>query len=202
MIVSGNTFFLHICPECFGASVDEVNIFELSGDSDIELRCGTDFCNEVTAYIAKTAPGEYLIAAKCVYCGGTHRRNFRTSELWNAEYGELECPITRRGILFFGADREKLNRHAADTIVSLRQLTDNTDQQSDPVLLEMTAHIERITAAGGLECANKCDKAQLTMCLKGNSIVISCGQCGNAAEFEINKDNLIRLMNSERIIIT
>ncbi|MGN1116838.1 MAG: hypothetical protein ACI4TH_09730 [Candidatus Ornithomonoglobus sp.] len=202
MKISDNTFFLHICPECFGTAVEEMNIFELSGDSETELLCRMDFCNTVTASIAKTAPCEYLISAECIYCGGTHRRHFTTAELWNTDYGELQCPITRRGIFFFGTDKEKLNRHGADTIVSLRQLMGNRDQQSDPVLLEMTAHIERIMAAGGLECANGCDKAQLTMSLKNDLLIIRCRQCGNSAVFEINKDNLVRLMNSEKIIIT
>ncbi|MGN0181355.1 MAG: hypothetical protein ACI4DP_02920 [Candidatus Ornithomonoglobus sp.] len=202
MDIPNNIFFLHICPECFGTAVDEVNIFELSGNTEKAFHCRTGFCSMVTANIVKAAPGEYLVSAQCVYCGGTHRRHLRTTELWNTDYKELKCPITRRGILFFGADKEKLNRHGADTIISLRQLMGNTDQQSDPVLLEMTAHIERIMAAGELKCANGCDKTQLTMKLKDNNLILRCRKCGNAVTFEINKDNLIRLMNAQKIIIT
>lgn len=202
MDIHDDTFFLHICPGCFGTAVDEVNIFELSGNSEREFHCRTGLCNKITSGIVKNAPGDYRIYAQCVYCGSTHRRHFRTTELWDAVYGELQCPITRRGIFFFGTDIKKLNSRGADTIISLRQLIGNTDQQSDPVLLEMTTHIERIMAAGALECENGCDKAQLTMTLKNNNLIIRCRGCGNKILFEINKDNLIRLMNAKKIIIT
>ncbi|MGN0162902.1 MAG: hypothetical protein ACI4EA_04870 [Candidatus Ornithomonoglobus sp.] len=202
MDIPDKTFVLHICPECFGTAVDDMNIFELSGNAGKEFHCRTGLCSAVTSGIEKTAPCQYRISAGCIYCGSTHRRNFRVGELWNAVYGEIQCPITRRGIFFFGTDKEKLNRHAADTIMSLRQLIGSTDQQSDPVLLEMTAHIERITADGELKCANGCDKTQLTMKLKKNNLIIMCRKCKNAVTFEINRDNLIRLMNAQKIVLT
>lgn len=72
--------------------------------------------------------------------------------------------------------------------------------QSDPLTDEVLLHITRLAKNGMLRCKNSAHNG-LAVSFSNGDIKAVCTECGAGVNYTINKDNLTRLMNTDKVII-
>ncbi len=71
---------------------------------------------------------------------------------------------------------------------------------SDTLTDEILLHITRLAKSGMIHCANSAHSGLNVSC-SGSVMTVKCTECGAGVNYTINKDNLTRLMNTDKVII-
>ena len=89
------------CPECSGTLRHDVNVFNISRESEgFACSCGR------SGIKIDYSKGRFKVEAQCMFCGGTHARQFSAGEMYSAPLLSIDCPSAGFGICFMGSPEE------------------------------------------------------------------------------------------------
>lgn len=195
--------FIYVCPVCFGTYTTGFSPFRFSDRKPYTFRCSDKLCGTVCAEIKKLSDGRYKISAQCPYCGETHSRIVKSSELWTAESASVCCPAFGIKLFLYGGDLLKLSCDLDESISEAEAAVGVDDlfiaSDSDPILAEILMIFDRMCSEHSINCV--CGSSDIRFDYEDNNIIIICGRCGRRKAFAPTKDNLLRLMNASEVII-
>ncbi len=94
-------YIAYICPLCMQINMKNINIFEFSSHSPLELLCDVDECFEECVYIFRSKD-KFKIEIECPVCGEAHSFNISSSGFIFKDLLTFKCPESNIDIFFIG----------------------------------------------------------------------------------------------------
>lgn len=201
MLVNLKRIAAYICPFCSNISTKSISVFNFSGDKKVNLICPTHGCHEICASITPKN-SKYKIDIECPLCGGTHSYTVSKEAFWQKPLISYKCPAS--GIdTFFAGERHKVERALDEYSDVYSDILEDFEEvmHDDPFNL-LYAMIERLHILQDkhlLSCV--CDSDDIDLDIENGNIVIRCAHCGRTKKLEVSEDSLLRILNTNAIII-
>lgn len=213
MEIVSDLYFAPICVGCSAAHTEKLNLFELSGGGQKVFRCSTPGCEMPTAAVQRLKNGNYTVSVSCRFCGEVHREIYRPAELWREGLDAVVCPETDMDAMIFGSrsymvpgypdeEQKKRLQKAIDKFNSKSDDVYNDDEDDD-FAEQMTFFAHKLIFEGRAECT--CGNRDIFSAARISAgekeqLKLRCEICGKTVSFEVNHDNLLRLMNTNKLV--
>ncbi len=131
MIVDMRAVIAARCPWCGNIQLTDVNPFQLTGGSRVEVDCE---CGEELFTLAREKSGSYSLKIACIACDNKHIYRLGYKDLWKQEVHILCCQHTGLEICFLGSGKhvvETLNRYEEelDKLIEELGLEETADEE-------------------------------------------------------------------------
>ncbi len=177
------------------ASINQLNIFEFSGNKTVSIECACDDCRENCIDIS-TYNNKYKIETDCPICGDTHTYNINKNVFWTRPVITLKCPMSGIDTLFIGE-----HDLISDSIKKQQHIFDDARMHHDELnlVLEILECLNSFADDSRLYCECGCKNIQAMVA--NDEVILSCPDCNNKRIFEISIDTLSMLLNLNSIIL-
>ncbi|MFW5991590.1 MAG: hypothetical protein ACOCQN_00165 [Halanaerobiaceae bacterium] len=201
MVIEKSTAFAMRCPTCGRLDVEQINIFQLSGDGEVVFRCD---CGTTKATIRKRGGSYISVNYYCIICDKPHSIVLPKNIFWSRKHlNTLHCLDTDLNLGYFGSYRlirEELERQQEELNSMANEL--GFDEFADPeVMLEILDYLHDIAATGGLYC--ECGSHNINIELFSDKLELSCHHCNARLKISAAKRaDLDNIKKMDEIIIS
>ena len=185
MVLELSTAFAMRCPTCGRLDVDQLNIFQLSGDQEVIFQCE---CGTRKAVIRRKGFRYVSVDYYCIMCDKEHSIVFPSNVFWSKKHlNSLLCLETDLNLGYFGSYKlinEELERQQEELNSMANEL--GFDEFADPeVMLEILDYLHDIAATGGLYC--ECGSHNINIELFSDKLELSCNSCSAVKQIPASK---------------
>ncbi|MFW6308775.1 MAG: hypothetical protein ACOC1S_02025 [bacterium] len=177
MIIEKSTTVAVRCLDCGPFTIEKVNIFQISGNRDYEIKCE---CEQKKASIRKKGPRNVEIDYYCPVCDSEHRQLISASRFWsnNAE-NPLICKATGLNLGYYGdyqliKKREMEEKEEMESLVAELGPEEFTNPE---IILEVLDYLHDLAARDSLQC--ECHSLDINISLFQDNMKLQCKNCGN-----------------------
>ncbi len=200
MISDFSQSILYYCPNCSAVSERRITAFQFPKNKAVEISCTNDMCS-IPVITVKSIKDKYKISIVCPICSETHSFTISSKTLWNKEFFILNCNNTGMGILFVGKNSEKLSSEyqAQIDMVSGLMAEEDFDEDELDLLFEIFERINELARKESISCS--CGSSNIAIQLNADSISLTCKNCDNEINFDIDSELLDKLLSTNHFII-
>ncbi|MFW6029104.1 MAG: hypothetical protein ACOCRO_02495 [Halanaerobiales bacterium] len=176
MVLEKSTALAMRCPTCGRLKIDQLNIFQLSGNRVHEIYCD---CGSKKMSVQKKGSDHITLKYYCIICNHEHKAILPAQEFWSRnKVGSLLCHETKLNLGYYGPYeliKEKLKEQQKELDSMANDL--GFDDFADPeVMLAILDYLHDIAAQGNLFC--ECGSHDINVDLSSDKIKLSCNNCG------------------------
>ncbi|AZO93909.1 hypothetical protein [Halocella sp. SP3-1] len=200
MVVEISTAFAMRCPACGRLEVHQLNIFQLSGEKELDFYCE---CGKHKAAVKRKGSRYISIKYYCIICDLEHTKVMPSNIFWSKKHlNSLVCLDTDLNLGYFGSYRlirEELDRQQEELNSMANEL--GFDEFADPeIMLEILDYLHDIAATGGLYC--ECGSHDINIELFSNKLELCCSNCNSVKQISASsKEDLTRLKTLDEVVI-
>ncbi len=204
MLANFEKYVAFRCPDCGETTVEQINLFDFSGDSEIALACS---CEAECVTIA-AAKNQYQISVSCSACLDVHTFPISRKAFWNKELTAFYCPTAQIGIISVGDQalvETEMNEQSAALEkllgeMGLSPLFNEGNFTSDEVMLQTIDRIHEIANGGNIFCT--CGSHDISFRVNYDNVELVCEQC-DAVEViaAATEGDLLDIMRRSIIVI-
>ncbi|MFW5999656.1 MAG: hypothetical protein ACOCQC_03230 [Halanaerobiaceae bacterium] len=200
MVLEFSTAFALRCPDCGHMDAEQINIFQLSGDSKYTVRCN---CGSEKGVISRCESGSISLVYYCLVCSSEHALVITPRRFWSGDrLFSLNCLETDLNLGYYGS-YTRLNEKMARQKRDLNSLASELgfDDFADPeVMLNILDRLHDIAEKSGLYC--QCGSPDINIELFSDRINLVCGKCNNSYEVSASKpEDVNKLKMSDELIL-
>ena len=175
MLIEKKSSLLIRCSSCGRLEINQVNIFQLSGDRKLKYRCQ---CGVEKISISRES-GSIILLPYCLVCDCRHRLEIPEQSFWGREGArDLSCP--RSGLqLGCCGSYVKLKHRVDRQQQELELLADGLgfdDFENPEAMLTVLDVLHDFAAAGRIIC--ECGNFDINVELDSERVTLTCGFCG------------------------
>ena len=200
MLVNLKKMVAYICPVCSNISSKYVSVFNFSGRDKLNLICPTHGCHENCVTINKKND-KYKIIVECPLCGGTHNYAISQDGFWHKKLMTYKCPAAGIDIFFIG-DRYEVEKTLDESSDIYSDIIDEFEFEEDAafsILFSIIEQLHKLRDTNDIECM--CGSSNIDINVVNGNIILSCNKCGKTKVIEATEDTLMRLLNSNKVVI-
>ena len=175
MVLELSTALAMRCPTCGRLNIDQLNIFQLSGDTRHKIFCE---CGSHKMTVSKKGADHIVVEYYCIICDHEHSAMLSANKFWSKNHlSSLVCLETKLNLGYYGPYmliNEKLEKQQED----LNSMADELgyDDFSDPeLILAILDYLHDIAANGGLFC--ECGSHDISIDLSSEKVKLICNNC-------------------------
>lgn len=165
------------CRRCGKIHVHDVPYFP--GMKRFSLRCAD--CSHEQAALVRQDKGRWEIHVPCVACGKEHVFSYSLVQLKRMKLEKVYCSQDRFELGYIG-QRRRIEELLAFNQTEFERLhpSDGTNFiGKQQILLEAVNRVHEFVAAGEVACL--CGSHDFIAQVRGDSVLLECGQCGSCA---------------------
>lgn len=178
MVIELSTAFAMRCADCGYLEIDQLNVFQLSGNQKHSFYCK---CGSKKAYIFKKGPRYVNINYYCIICDEEHSIIVPKNKFWsNNKISSITCARSDLNLGYYGSYKlvkEELDRQQQE----LNSMADELgfDDFDDPeLMLDILDYLHDAAAAGDLLC--ECGSRDIYIDLYSSEIKLTCSSCNTS----------------------
>ncbi|HLV10724.1 MAG TPA: hypothetical protein VKY40_10970 [Halanaerobiales bacterium] len=200
MVIELSTAFAIRCPACGHLDIYELNIFQFSGEENVEISCD---CGAHIALIYKKGSKYISISYYCIICDDEHNIVMPQKVFWSQNrLQSLLCLNTEINLGYFGRPdliKKEVERQQEELNSMANEL--GFDEFDNPeIMLEILDYLHDVAAEGGLYC--ECGSHDISIELYSNKLKLSCNRCNSIRQLLASKkSDLNKLKKTDEIVI-
>ncbi|MFW5980429.1 MAG: hypothetical protein ACOCRB_00260 [Halanaerobiaceae bacterium] len=197
MVIELSTAFALRCSGCGDIKIDQINVFQLSGNQKHKIYCE---CSNEKSIIQKK--GKYIeITFYCILCDYEHKLIIPEKKFWLKDsYNSLVCPNTDLNLGYYGSYKKiiELIKKQQEDLNSMANELGFDDFANPEILLEVLDYLHDIAARGDLSC--ECGSYDIYIDLASDEVRLSCGYCNSQMSIPAaSRKDLIQLRKSDKL---
>ncbi len=199
MLIDKNIALAIRCSKCGLLDIHQLNIFHLSGQKKVSLRCECGH-QKINLYREKD---DINLSPYCLVCGKRHDINLDHKKFWTKNtVKSLNCPRTGLNLGYYGPYyilQSKIDRQQKELELLAAGL--GFDDFTDPeIMLSVLDLLHDFAANGSLNC--ECGSKDIGIDLSEDEIHLNCFQCpGRLNISAVNLADLKFLENLTEIVL-
>lgn len=201
MVLELSTAFAMRCPVCGRLEVDQINIFQLSGNRKHTIYCE---CGSEKAIISRKGSSYLVMDYYCIICDYKHSIVIPKEKFWTKNHlNILGCLETDLSLGYYGPYKlikEELESQQRD----LASLADELgfDDFIDPeLMLEVLDYLHDSAANSNLYC--ECGSHDINIELFSDKVELTCNNCQASLIIPAAyREDLVRLKMSDEIVLS
>lgn len=199
MLNNSKRYLAYICPFCSEITNKEINIFDFSSSSPIQLLCGDSDCLEECVLISRNKD-KFKIVIECAACGDVHTFNISSSGFLLKELLTFSCPETNINI-FFAGEKSKVEASVEENKINFSNLSKQFDMLTEElnVVYRIADKLYYLINENKIHCS--CGSNNILPDMSDGGIVLMCTDCKNHIIINPDEENLIKLENSDGFTI-
>ncbi|ACL70552.1 hypothetical protein [Halothermothrix orenii] len=200
MVIEHSSAFAMRCPTCGRLEVNQLNIFQLSGNKTHRIKCQ---CGRQKVSFKRKGRKFISIKFYCIICDREHVTVIPRDEFFTKNHlNVLVCPNTELNLGYYGSYlllREELNRQQEELNSIANEM--GFDDFNDPeIMLEVLDHLHDIAAEGSLFC--ECGSHDINIDLFSDKIQLLCNNCNSSLVVPAStREDVDLLKNKDEVII-
>ncbi len=200
MVLELSTAFAMRCPVCGRLEIDQINIFQLSGDKKYTIHCD---CGSEKAIIARKGSKHIAMNYYCIICDCKHSIVIPKVKFWSKNrFNTLLCHETDLKLGYYGSYKllnRELERQQKDLDSMANEL--GFDDFIDPeLMLAVLDYLHDTAADSNLYC--ECGSHDINIELFSNRVELACNNCQASLIIPVScKEDLVGLKMSDEIVL-
>jgi predicted nucleic acid-binding Zn finger protein len=200
MVLELSTALAMRCPTCGRLDINQLNIFQLSGDIRHEIYCE---CGSHKMTVSKKRSDYIVVEYYCIICDYEHSVVLPGNKFWSKNHlSSLSCLETNLNLGYFGPYRliaEKLEKQQEELDSMADEL--GYDDFSDPeLILAILDYLHDIAANGNLFC--ECGSHDINIDLSSEKVKLICNNCRASYVVPVNsRKELDRLKKLDELVL-
>lgn len=175
------------CDICGRLNINKVNLFEISKNGVIDLKCE---CENSHISIAR-AKKNYVFKASCFDCGCVHTYSFHLNEILSLK--NVICPYSKENMFYVGAQQsviKMLEKLESNLNIMAEEMGFKSQFVNQDVMIQVLDKIHEYANKGNILCS--CGDPDLSLRLMSNGILLTCERCYDS--ITINARNIEDLL--------
>ena len=175
MVLELSTALAMRCPICGRLNIDQLNIFQLSGDTRHKIYCE---CGSHKMTVSKKGADYIVVEYYCIICDYEHSVLLSGNKFWSKRHlSSLVCLETNLNLGYYGSyelinDKLQKQQEELDSMADELGFNDFSDPE---LILAILDYLHDIAANGNLYC--ECGSHDISIDLSSERVKLICNKC-------------------------
>jgi len=199
MIIDLNKVAAFTCPCCVEVTRKNISLFDISKNSQTNLKCSADDCTSNPVTISHKG-SSYALSIQCPACLEKHTFRFTAAKLVKSPLLIFRCTNTMESIAALG------NEDCIEEILEDLEDFEASDSYNDfvggnfDILYKMVDKLNDLNEQSQIKC--HCNGDEIALDIRENQIVLTCIHCGKSLYINIDENSFMQLSLINSLLIT
>ncbi|WP_026486860.1 hypothetical protein [Caldanaerobius polysaccharolyticus] len=175
------------CGVCGRLNVNKVNLFDVSPERVVKLKCDCENSRIIIARKEKNC----IFRVSCFDCGCIHSYSFAIGDLFKLK--SVVCPYSKENLFYVGSQEsvvKMLEKLESDLNIIAEEMGLKSQFVNQDIMIQILDKIHDYAHKGNIQCS--CGNPDLFLRLMSNAVLLTCEKCCDS--ITINARNIEDLL--------